>query len=90
MIPVDLAVTRLVCFTYHSHARLWVHWAPGIPHALVFLGERFMHNSGASRRGNAKSYLPGCLKIESEQLRFRVQPVTPVALRDCEEAWWRL
>jgi hypothetical protein len=24
---------------------------PGIPHALVFLGERFMHDSGASRRG---------------------------------------
>jgi hypothetical protein len=27
-------VTTLVCFTYHSHARLWVHRAPGIPCAL--------------------------------------------------------
>jgi hypothetical protein len=27
-------VTTLVCFTSLSHARLWVHWAPGIPHAL--------------------------------------------------------
>jgi len=56
-------VTTLVCFTYHSHARLWVHWAPGIPHALVFLGERFTHHSGAPRREivDAHLYL-GCLK----------------------------
>ncbi len=50
-------VTRLVCFTYHLHARLRVHWAPGIPHALVFLGERLMHDSGASRRENADAYV---------------------------------
>jgi hypothetical protein len=31
-----------------------VHWAPGIPHALCFQGEEFMHDSGASRRGIAK------------------------------------
>jgi hypothetical protein len=27
-----------------------VQRAPGIPHASVFLGEWFMHNSGAARR----------------------------------------
>ncbi len=49
------SIAELVCF-FISHARLRVHWASGIPHALVFLGEGFMHNSGASRRGIAKSY----------------------------------
>jgi hypothetical protein len=33
-----------------------VQQAPGIPHAL-YGGERFLHNSGASRGGGAKSYL---------------------------------
>jgi hypothetical protein len=51
----DLAVTMLVWFIF-SHARLRVQRAPGIPHALTFQGERFMHNSGASRRGIAESY----------------------------------
>jgi hypothetical protein len=32
-----------------------VQRAPGIPHALCFLGEKFMHDPGASRRGNAES-----------------------------------
>src|SRR6266566_6298364 len=27
---------RVLCFI--SHARLWVHWAPGIPCALYFAG----------------------------------------------------
>jgi hypothetical protein len=31
--PGGLVVTTLVCF-FISHARLRVHWAPGIPHAL--------------------------------------------------------
>jgi hypothetical protein len=39
-----------------SHARLRVHWAPGIPCALVFLEGRCSDkNSGASRRGIAKA-----------------------------------
>src|SRR6266851_9630296 len=50
-------VTTLVCLTYISHARLRVHWPPGIPHALVFLGGRFMHHSGAPRRGIAELFL---------------------------------
>jgi len=39
---------RVLCFI--SHARLRVQRAPGIPCALCFLGERFLQNSGASRR----------------------------------------
>src|SRR6266853_87994 len=47
---------RVLCLI--SHARLWVHWAPGIPCALCFSGRTvFCKNSGASRRGNAESYL---------------------------------
>src|SRR6478736_3650589 len=46
---------RVLCLI--SHARLRVHWAPGIPCALYFLGERFLQHSDASRRGNAESYL---------------------------------
>jgi hypothetical protein len=41
-----------------SHARLWVHWAPGIPCALCLSRrELFLQNSGGSRRENAGSYL---------------------------------
>ena len=43
------------CAIYTLHARLRVRRAPGIPHALC-LGEGFMHNSGASRRGKADSH----------------------------------
>src|SRR6266850_2458096 len=39
-----------------SHTRLRVHWAPGIPCALCLSRrERFLQNSGASRRENAES-----------------------------------
>jgi hypothetical protein len=34
-----------------------VQRAPGIPHALCFRGEWFMHGSGASRREIADSHL---------------------------------
>src|SRR5947199_1407839 len=41
-----------------SHARLRVHWAPGIPCALCFLwANGFCKTSGASRRGNAEVFL---------------------------------
>jgi hypothetical protein len=40
------------CAFYTLRTRLRVHWAPGIPHALM--GGRIKHNSGASRRGNAE------------------------------------
>jgi hypothetical protein len=39
------------------HTGLRVQRAPGIPHALFFLGKRFLHNSGASRRGIADVHL---------------------------------
>src|SRR5207248_97502 len=48
-------VTMLVCF-FILHARLRAHRAPGIPCALS-LGETFMHNSGASRRGRVEVWL---------------------------------
>jgi hypothetical protein len=52
------------CAFYTSHARLRVHWAPGIPHAL--LGRIwFLHDSGASRRGNANTYLAVIARSEA-------------------------
>src|ERR1700692_331795 len=59
-------VTTLVCFLPFLHARLRVHWAPGIPHALF--GRKVLQASGASRRGNAELRPQCCcLKIESER-----------------------
>jgi len=60
VMPVDFRCdrgdyARVLCFI--SHARLRVHQAPGIPCALVSWAEGFMHNSGASRRENAESYV---------------------------------
>ena len=50
-------VTMLVCF-FILHARLRVHWAPGIPCALCFLwANGFCKNSGASRREIAEAHL---------------------------------
>ena len=54
--PGDSGVTVVTnsCAFYIMHARLRVHRAPGIPHALYFRAEDFMHNSGESRRENAE------------------------------------
>jgi hypothetical protein len=60
--PGGPVVTTLVCFLF-SHARLRVHWAPGIPHAL--LGEECMQDSGVSRRENADL----CFVIASHRSR---------------------
>jgi hypothetical protein len=51
-----------------------VQRAPGIPHALCFLGESFLHNSGASRRGNAELCRQqcGCLKLRRAALYAEV------------------
>src|SRR5258708_19579832 len=50
-------VTMLVCF-FILHARLRVHWAPGIPCALCFLwANGFCKNSGSSRPRIAESHL---------------------------------
>jgi hypothetical protein len=48
-------VTTLVCSLHHLHARLRVHWAPGIPHALFFQGRKIPANLGRSRRENAEA-----------------------------------
>jgi hypothetical protein len=65
--PGVTVVTTLVCF-FILHARLRAHLAPGIPCALYFVrGEKFINNSGASRRGSAI----GCLKLESKIHRRR-------------------
>jgi hypothetical protein len=46
LISANLAVTTLVCLFQHSHARLRVRRAPGIPHALCFLGASFVAQLG--------------------------------------------
>jgi hypothetical protein len=56
-----------------------VHWAPGIPHALVFQGGDFMHNSGASRRGNAELYLD--VIARSQRVRPSAGPMINSAMK---------
>jgi hypothetical protein len=56
--PGDLGepvVTTLVCF-FHLHARLRVHWAPGIPHALCFQGRKIHAHLGRIRAAGMQSY----------------------------------
>src|SRR6202171_3294378 len=48
-------VTMLVCFIYFAREAAGALSARHSPRPLFFLGERFMHNSGASRRGNVES-----------------------------------
>jgi hypothetical protein len=50
-VPVTCGDYRVLTTIAHG---LRVHRAPGIPHALIFLGEKFQHASGASRREIAK------------------------------------
>src|SRR5882762_1354401 len=56
-----------------SHARLRVHWASGIPCALVFLEGRCSDkNSDASRREIAELYLKRWLDCQTSQTRNHV------------------
>src|SRR3981189_2559768 len=82
--PGDFRCDRSDCarvLHLNSYARLRVHWAPGIPCAL--LGERIMHNPGASRCGSAKVCLSAMttLKGPRDQARssdcFIVQSIQP-------------
>src|SRR5258705_9279966 len=72
--PSEPVVTTLVCF-FNLHARLRVQLAPGIPCALCLSRGTILQSSGASRRGNAESYL----KLErrhcerSEAIHFAAQ-----------------
>jgi hypothetical protein len=58
-------VTTLVWFYLNLHARLRVHRAPGIPHALW--GGRYKYNSGAMRRGNAELSLNVIARSDSDE-----------------------
>src|SRR6266478_700656 len=59
---------RVLCFI--SHARLRVQRAPGIPCALCLSRrERFLQNSGESRRGIAESYLNNLRHCEERLVR---------------------
>jgi hypothetical protein len=55
--------------------------APGIPHALCFLGEEFMHDSGVTRRGNAKVCLEPCRHCEEPTGRANARPMTGPATK---------
>jgi hypothetical protein len=79
-------VTTLVCFLL-LHARLRVHRAPGIPHALYFRGEGLLHNSGApaprDRGGmtvNLGSPTPSVVVAQKEPAKY----ISDLILRACE------
>ena len=60
-------VTTLVCF-FHLHARLRVHWVPGIPCALCYQrGEQFCKTRAKSRREIAKVCVKLCPRHCEEQ-----------------------
>ncbi len=54
----------LVCF-FHLHARLWVQRHPAFPAPSDLLGERFLQNPDASRRGIADTHLKLCGLFEN-------------------------
>src|SRR5438445_7308506 len=66
--PGDLGgpvVTTLVCFLI-LHARLRVHWAPSIPHALLNPGRTIHAKLGRyPRRGIAKLRLQAVAQVEA-------------------------
>src|SRR5258707_8337188 len=43
---------RVLCLI--SHARLWVHWAPGIPCALCFIGRTVLAKPRAPRAAGTR------------------------------------
>ena len=66
-------VTTLVCYQHTAHEAAGAAGTRHSPRPL--LGEMFMHNSGASRRGIAevRFVVIGCLKIESEKVIERTR-----------------
>jgi hypothetical protein len=50
-------VTTLVCYLHTAHEAAGAAGTRHSPRPLFSKGERFMHNSGASRRGIADLYL---------------------------------
>ena len=53
-------VTMLVCFTYHLHARLRAHRAPGIPCALCFEGREIHAQLGRFTPRECKGVFDEC------------------------------
>src|SRR5229473_3250708 len=79
--PGDSGVLVYSCafYQFKAHTRPRVRRAPGIPHALCFLGrKRTMHNSGALRRGNAKLHLKPAVRRASAVRPPRVPRVAVV------------
>jgi hypothetical protein len=81
------AVTTLVWFVFYPHARLRVHWAPGIPHALCFLGRTVLCATRANRAAGMRecvrrSSCPDLIrasinlrnKLSSKKMDHRVKP----------------
>jgi hypothetical protein len=60
------------CVSRILHARLRVHWAPGIPHALW--GGNDIQNSGDSRRENVDAYLSTSLRAQRSNPAFFLLP----------------
>ena len=50
-------VTMLVCFVSFRTRGYGCSERPAFPAPSEFLGERFLHNPGALRRGNEESYV---------------------------------
>jgi hypothetical protein len=59
-------------FIYILHARLRVHRAPGIPHALCRAED--IQSSGDSRRGNAELYQRHCEEQRDEAIQLSLLP----------------
>src|SRR2546430_7736700 len=55
--PSEPVVTTLVCFTYNSHARLRVQWAPGIPCALYFAGRTVFAKTRTHRAARPRRFV---------------------------------
>jgi hypothetical protein len=67
------------CVFYILHARLWVHWAPGIPHALCWAELNAKLGRIAPRECDCSSLrgamtADSCLKTESEFAPFLPSP----------------
>jgi hypothetical protein len=83
VISANLAVTTLVCFFHFAREAAGASSARHSPRPLIFWGERFMHDSGDQRRGNAESCLecPGCLKSCCARSQFKTHSSCPDLIR---------
>jgi hypothetical protein len=76
-------VTMLVCF-FHLHARLRVHWAPGIPCALYFGEAKQFAQLGRNHAARSRSHV--CRHCErSEAIHLAAQKKQSISPRKKEE-----